>query len=164
MGILIFFLSGLFTVFQHDIHVSMCDVKYNTQSSSFQISVRVFLDDFETSLASQGYENLKILTERESPIADSLIVDYFAKHLKLHSDGKIVSMDFLGKEISDDFLAMWCYLEVYDVDYPKYIQIKNDILLELYNDQQNITSFKVDKKRKGHFLFSKEKIQESLYL
>jgi hypothetical protein len=124
----------------------------------------VYLDDFESSLATDGFRELKILTKKESPLADSLVEDYISKHLILETDGQKRKLDYIGKEISDDFLAMWCYLEIYNVEQLKVLKIKNDILMELYDDQQNIASVKLDRQRKGHFVFSKNKIIETLQL
>lgn len=166
MNLMLVIFFGMCSIFNldHDIHVSTCDVKYNTKTSSIQISVRIYLDDFEASLAMDGYKELKTLTKKESPIADSLVEDYISKHLILQLDGQKRSMEYLGKEISEDFLAMWCYLEIYDVETLKVLKVQNDILMELYDDQQNIASIKLDHQRKGHFIFSKNKISESLQM
>ena len=44
----------------HDIHMSRCDIDYNKEASSLEISIRIFLDDLELDLRSQGHDSLKI--------------------------------------------------------------------------------------------------------
>ena len=37
----------------HDFHTSLAEVEYNTSSKTFEISLRVFTDDFEKALSQK---------------------------------------------------------------------------------------------------------------
>jgi hypothetical protein len=138
---------------EHDIHISKCDIKHDTEESSLQITIHIYIDDLEESIESGGYDRLYILTERESEEADRLIEEYINTHLIMAVDGKEVQPFYLGKELSDDLMAAWCYLEVPDVASIDELDITYNALMELYDDQRNIVTVKQDKERKAYLLF-----------
>ncbi|NNF32629.1 MAG: hypothetical protein HKN68_00860 [Saprospiraceae bacterium] len=141
--------SGVF----HDIHISKCDIKHDTEDRALQITLHIFIDDLEKSLEEQGEEGLFILTEQERVDVDSLMEEYINEHLRITVDGQEVLPYYLGKEISDDLMAAWCYLEVPEVDDVSEIEVIYDVLMELYNDQRNIVTVKQDRDRKAYLLF-----------
>lgn len=141
--------SGVF----HDIHISKCDIKNNTKDKALQITLHIFIDDLEKSFQEQGETGLFILTEQEREDVDSLMEEYINKHLRITVDGQEVLPYYLGKEISDDLMAAWCYLEVPEVDDVSEIEVFYDVLMELYNDQRNIVTVKQDRDRKAYLLF-----------
>ena len=144
-----FFATGA----SHDIHISKCDIKHDTEESALQITAHIFIDDLELSMERSGENNLHILTEREREDVDLLLEKYLKDHLIISVDGVIVQPYYLGKEISDDLMAAWCYLEVTDVPYIGNMEITYDVLMELYADQRNIVTVKQDNIRKAYFLF-----------
>ena len=158
----LFLVSGY--VGKHDIHISKCDIKYNTEVPALQITVHIYIDDLEESLTSDGIEKLHILTEKESADADYHIENYINKHLVIKADGEELSAVYLGKEISEDFMAAWCYLEVSGVEGVEDIEISYDALMELYDDQRNIVTIKKDEERKAYLLFDKESYTETVSL
>lgn len=138
---------------KHDIHISKCDIKHDTEESSLQITIHIYIDDLEDSIENGGYGSLHILTEQESDDADRLIEEYINTHLVMAVDGQEVQPYYLGKEISDDLMAAWCYLEVVDVASIDELDITYNALMELYNDQRNIVTVKQNKERKAYLLF-----------
>ena len=146
----------------HDIHISKCDIKDDTEESALQITIHIFIDDLELSMERDGQANLHILTEKEHEDVDSLIENYINEHLIINVDGMLVKPYYLGKEISDDLMAAWCYLEVTDIPYIDYMEVTYDVLMELYNDQRNIVTVKKDKDRKAYFLFDIKNAKDSV--
>ena len=59
----------LFLSLFHPFHVSVCDVDFNEETKSIQLSQRIFLDDFEQALNKKYEINLII--------DDALSVKYF---------------------------------------------------------------------------------------
>ena len=137
----------------HDIHISKCDIKHNTEENALQITLHIFIDDLELSLSNQGINDLFILTEREREDVDEIVEQYIYEHLSIVVDGEELLPNYLGKEISDDLMAAWCYLEVPEVDRFQEMEIIYDVLMELYNDQRNIVTVKRDRDRKAYLLF-----------
>jgi hypothetical protein len=68
-----------------------------------------------------------------------------------------VSYNFLGKEITEDLLGGWFYLEVENVQELKELKINYEILTDLYNDQQSVIKIKGSNKKKGYFLLNSKK-------
>ncbi len=146
----------------HELHLSKCDIKHNTETSSLQITLNIFIDDLELSLKQGGVEKLYILTEKEAEDADYYIEKYVSEKLMITVDGRPAEFTYLGKEISEDMMAAWCYLEVNDVVDVRKLEITNKILIELYDDQKNIVSVKKNRDRKAYFLFDTKKVTDSV--
>ena len=66
-------------------------------------------------MANYGFDSLYICTEKEAESAEGLIAEYLKNNLVISIDDEVVEFEFLGKEISDDLIAVWCYLEILDV-------------------------------------------------
>ena len=50
----------------HDIHVSVSEVTWKSESASFEVSIKIFIDDLETGLTKEGQgTGLQIGTEKE---------------------------------------------------------------------------------------------------
>ncbi len=136
LRILAFTVTVLSTSF-HDYHVSNCNIRYNSDTESVQISLHIFIDDFEDALRRKGIDELHILTVKESKDTDFYIEEYINDHFIIHLDGQRVVLDYLGKEGSGDYMAMWCYFEIYNIRQPISIEITNTILFEIFDDQKN---------------------------
>jgi len=140
----------------HDIHMSRCDIDYNKEAASLEISIRIFIDDLELDLRSMGHDSLKICTKYESPDAEQLVLQYLQEHLTIDVDGETKSLSWIGKEISDDLSAVWCYLQVDDVQPQNHLVITNEVLLSTYDDQQNVVKVVLEGDR-SFFLFDRKK-------
>jgi hypothetical protein len=140
---LLFFLLALLAVGVradgHPIHISLCELRLNPTTRHFEVSVKIFIDDLETTLRSDGFANMQIGTDREAANADEAISRYLRKHLRIEADGRTLDLAFHGKEVTEDLLAIWCYVEFTGLPASAVnCRITNDILQELYDDQKNI--------------------------
>jgi Domain of unknown function (DUF6702) len=123
----------------HPFHVSVCDVNFNAEAKSIQISQRLFLDDFEKALNKKFDINLVIDDISTKSYRDSLIQVYLFDNLHLLVDGKEKKRVFVGSEIEEN--AMWCYFEYLGVKKFRSLKINSTILLETFEDQANIIHF-----------------------
>ena len=145
----------------HEIHVSKCLIKYHEETAAIQISMHIFLDDLENALRSLGGKNLNICTGKEKDDAEDFIIAYVANQFEIKQDGITLTPDYIGKEISEDLEAVWIYLEIPEVTAKGTLEIRNEILLDLFDDQRNITSVKLPSS-KEYFLFQKGESIEKL--
>ena len=138
----------------HDIHVSVSEVNWKATSASFEVSVKIFIDDLETALmkAGQGSE-LQIGTEKESDKADDIITAYLEKHFHINMDGIQLPVEWVGKETTEDYTAIWCYISYPGIKDPKKCTISNDILFELYDDQRSIMDIRMTSTHKAYTIF-----------
>jgi len=148
----------------HEFHLSKCDIDYNEEESSLQVSISIFIDDLELTLANQGHDSLSICTGKEAPEAEMMMFRYIQDHLVIEVDDVPVELQWVGKEISEDLAAVWSYLEVKNVQPEKSIKITNDVLMSSFDDQQNVVKLTMDKNRKSFFLFSRKEYVGKLKL
>ncbi|MBK7635417.1 MAG: hypothetical protein IPJ13_14905 [Saprospiraceae bacterium] len=148
----------------HDFHLSRCEFNYETTSGDVQIAAHIFLDDLENAIALKGRKGLFIATAKESKDCDEVIENYINKKLTLKVNGKFYTTEMIGKELSKDKIAVWCYLEIAGMRGIKTIEIENKILTELFNDQKNIVDFTVNKKKRFFTIFDDKKVTETYLL
>lgn len=146
----------------HPVHISRCYLNYNEQDSAFQISCFIFLEDLQDALLRKGVKKLKLGTSKESPDADRHILSYFQQHFQVKLDGQKADYAFVGREISKDFSGFWCYFEIGKVAAPAILTVKNDLLLELFDDQQNIVFVTIPHRKEGYLVLQKGHTEESI--
>lgn len=132
----------------HDFHVSRCEINYETKTDDIQIAVHIFIDDLENALKLTGIQNLYIGTAKEHMKADDYINKYVQSKFFMTTTGKQLKLQYLGKELSEDAMAVWCYFEIPDNKNIRELRIDNKILMELFNDQKNIIDFTINNKKK----------------
>lgn len=137
----------------HQYHISKLDINVDVASQSYQVTVNVFIDDLELALKNKGIVNQKIGTENEAAMADLNIEKYVKDHLTIRHDDKILELVFVGKEVSEGLLGLYCYLEA-DIPNGKRgkLHITNTILTTEFDDQKNIVTILNSNKREEQFL------------
>lgn len=149
-SVLLLLLIPLLSFSVHKYYLSLTQIEYNQESKSLEIIINVFMDDIELALNKDNNINLQLTTKLELENSD----DYFRKYLKdkLHFkiDHTELAFDYLGKEYEGDLV--YFYLEIPNVENPQPLEIHNQILLQHFEDQQNVVKLKVGKKRKSKIL------------
>ena len=147
-SILSFLLGLTHNTEAHEFHLSRTIVKHNVAESALQISLHLYIDDFEDALKKQGHDSLYLCSSKENTHIDSFITAYLTEHLVFVADGKPLDYIFLGKEISEDLAGVWMYLEVYNLPKLSSLEIQNKVLTEVFQDQQNIVNVSANGKEK----------------
>ena len=155
--LLVIFLSGAFpraskAYADHDLHVSVAEVKWNAESTSFEVSIKIFIDDLEKTLSGELISGLQIGTPKESTEANDIITAYLDKHFHISLDGIRLPSQFVGKETTEDYQAIWCYIEFPGLKDPKQCMVSNDILFELFDDQRNILDIRMTSSEKAYII------------
>jgi hypothetical protein len=120
----------------HPLHVSVTEIEMDSKDKRLEIMMRVFVDDFETSLRqklNQPEWEILPLSEEER---DKLISAYLNEHFKIWLDSKSQKIKYLGHETEND--AFIFYIEIPNVKKWKSIEIHNDIIMQVYSDQSNL--------------------------
>jgi hypothetical protein len=162
LNLLVFFISEFpfLTNSTHDFHLSRCEINYEANTGDLQVAAHIFVDDLENAIALTERKDLFIATDKESKDCDKFIESYINKNLQLKINGKAYPAEMLGKELSKDKIAIWCYLEITGMRGLKNVEIENKILTELFNDQKNLVDFTVNKKKKYFTVFDSKKVTE----
>ena len=142
----------------HDIHLSLCELRFNEPSSSFEVAIKIFIDDLEKAVQKNGVKDFRIVEGVDVELTDEHIASYLDQVFLISIDGNKLKSNFLGKETSDDMIAVWCYLE-----FPKNkiasnkCTLSNRILLDIYDDQKNIMDIRMSQSHKDYTILDMEK-------
>ena len=135
----------------------MTVLEYNAKTQALEIIAKIFIDDLEEGIAASGIdEKLYLCTEREVESGDEHIYAYISSKMTITVDGEERSFNYIGKETSEDLIAMYCYLEVEEVPSVNEITVSNDMLMELFDDQINIVKLKSKSTGKRGFMMLKK--------
>lgn len=158
----IFVLLLMFVLQKHPIHLSVSDIEYNKKDKSLEIVIKVFIDDFEKILEKNYKTRLHLATPKENPDTDKFIIDYLEKNFVLEIDGKVRKIDFHGKynNESEDIFAIWVLAKVENVSSLKVAKLKNTLLMDLYDDQDNFVHVKYLGQRKSMRFKGSNKVDE----
>lgn len=137
----------------HKYYVSVTEIEYAEDKQSLQIISRVFIDDFEKLLRERYNEKITLAVENEMEIVDFYIQKYLNEKFKIEINNQLVDLNFLGKEYEDDI--MLCYLEIENIEHISRIQVVNQVLFDVFPDQQNIVRIKINSTNKS-ILLNKE--------
>ena len=75
--------------------------------------------------------------------------------MKFEIDSKKVSWKFVGKTIDNDMLVV--YMEVSQLKKIKSIVITNEVLFEIFEEQQNIVRTQINDQNKSFILISQDR-------
>jgi hypothetical protein len=128
---------------------------YRPEQQALQISMHIFLDDLELALRERGHDKLYLCTKKEAAGANELVEAYLRDEFQLTLNGELRDFNFVGKEISDDLAAVWCYLEITDLPRLESLELRYSILMDTYDDQKNLASLERPGEEVGTLLFQK---------
>ena len=154
--------TTLFLIFSHltsihDFHVSQCEIEYRPEEQSITMVMHLFIDDLELALEASGDDATYLCTGKEREDANELISKYINSNFQCRIDGKPIQFNFLGKEASDDLMAVWCYIEALHIPDFQEIDLENRVLFDMFDDQKNIVSFEYrGRPGKKHLLFDRK--------
>jgi hypothetical protein len=138
----------------HKFYVSLTEIRYNEHNMRVEVSFRIFPDDLDRALEERYGVETHLASSLEHPQADSLVGEYLRAHFSLISDGREVGFSYLGKEPESD--AIWCYMESEPLEStPSALRIRNNILMEQFDDQVNIIQVYAGHWNRG-MLFTKQ--------
>lgn len=145
----------------HEFHLSKSIVKYSDEDKTFQVSLHLYIDDLEDALKSVSSESMYLCTKKEAETANQVILKYLETRFAILKDNKAIKLNFVGKEISESLDGVWIYLESDELVAPKELMIQNQLLTEVFTDQRNIMSVKINGQEK-HLMLSIDDFAKNL--
>ncbi|GAB4028588.1 hypothetical protein GCM10028773_63140 [Spirosoma koreense] len=144
----------------HDFHASVTQMQYNPKERTFEISVRIFTDDFEKGLsAATGNKIMLSSTPGPNDKNEPLIEKYILAHFNYVSPQKQPKpIKYVGHEVEAD--ANWVYLEM---PYPEAFHgglLKQNVLMELFDDQVNMVNIQYQGQKKTFVFRKNQPIQD----
>lgn len=133
----------------HKYYVSNTQIEYVKDKKAIQIITRVFIDDFENVL-KERYDDMLSFDDKNSRMIDVYTEKYLNEKLKISINGQAKSLIYIGKEIEMGIVK--CYLEIEEVQSVNTITITNQLLYDLFTEQQNIIKLNINSKKKSYVL------------
>jgi hypothetical protein len=129
-------ISSLF----HPIHISLCEIHHNSASGQVEITHKIFIDDLQEALEKQYKVRTHLATPKEHPDSERLIEQYLQKQFQCKINGQPLRWKYIGREYEVD--ACWIYLEAEQTLPVQSVEVRNAVLLELFDDQVNFVHVK----------------------
>lgn len=135
----------------HKYYISVTQIDYLQNKQSVQITTRIFIDDLEKLLRERYDETITLASVNEPNTTDLYIERYLNEKIKIKINNKEANLSFIGKEYDVDIVK--CYLEIEGVKKIESFEISNEVLFDLFSDQQNIIKTKINSQQKSVILF-----------
>ncbi len=150
----------VFSAYIHPYYVSIFEVSHNRDTKTIQVAIKVFTTDLEQAIQAKSQKEYFLGKPNEHSEADSLITEYINYNFNLKTDGKSLTLNFVGKET--ELEAIWCYFESQTIEAPHKLEVTSTVFLELFDLQNNIIHTQVGGKKLSAIL-NKEHTQKTLY-
>lgn len=145
-------LSLLSMTVAHKFYVSVTNIRYSEAEETFQITTRVFIDDLEAVLLERYGVKTSLATDAEVNDANAYIEKYLNRKMVFKVNGEHVPYTFLGKEYETDIAICYLELPVGPLSEISTLEIQNDVLTDMFEEQQNVVHFRIADKRKSFVL------------
>ena len=142
--LLAIFLSFAFTL--HKFHLSNTKIIFNKEEKALQITIRCFVDDIENTLDQENDVILELGNDRELKDSDIYLKNYLLNNFKIAINNEDKPIHYLGKEVEKDIIFF--FLEVESIPQINKIIIENKVLLNTFDDQQNVVRLEVNGQKK----------------
>lgn len=131
----------------HPFFVSVTEVQHNAADKSLEISIKVFIDDFEKALSSGDVATIDLSHPKDSVKTNQQVFRYLQQYFQVKINGSPVTLQYVGYEKERE--AAWCYVQVANVPTIKKIEIENSLLYNAFDKQINIVHVIVNGERKS---------------
>lgn len=145
-SMLLLSLFNLFFAAFHPFHVSVCEIEYNAERQTLQVTHKIFLDDLEDALALQ-YKTRPDLIRNLNGKEGEMVERYVTENFNLYVNSEKVAHTYIGHEQDGD--AVWCFIEFKAPADGRSFDFNNRILTELFSDQTNILHMQYGEKTKS---------------
>ncbi|WP_338874149.1 DUF6702 family protein [Spirosoma sp. SC4-14] len=146
---------------RHEFHASVTQMQYNPKEHAFEISIRLFTDDLEKALSHEFNTKVHLSGATTGPNDknDLLIEKYIRSHFSyVNPQKQTKAFSYVGHEIEVD--ANWVYLEMpYNEPFKGGI-LKNNVLMDMFDDQVNMVNIQYQGQKKTFVYRKKEPVQD----
>lgn len=136
----------------HKFYLSVTNVVYSEKHDALQITSRVFIDDFETLLKERYGVDAHFATAKESKAAEMYSEKYLREKIIFWIDDTKQDFEYLGKEYDKDVILFYLEIPKVKLKKKKSFQIQNEVLMDLFEDQQNLVHVKWPSHKKSFVL------------
>ena len=96
----------------HAVHTSVAEADYNAATRRLEVSLRVFIDDFEAALSVHARRRLALATTPPAEF-DAITREYLKATFTVRTpDGQLAPLLWVGREVRDAENELWFHFEV----------------------------------------------------
>jgi len=152
INIILFFNINVFAY--HPVHISVSNIDFNASQKSFDISIKVFADDFEKAVSNSQIIKSSLGESNQVEYYNEKIKSYINKNFKFILNNKDSysnkNLILTNHKIEDG--AIWLYFTFKVNEKIKSIKIINNLLNDLYPDMTNLVIVKYKDLENGYTL------------
>lgn len=131
----------------HKFYVSITKVEYSQEDQALQMISKIFVDDLEATLSERYGTEVSLGTTKETEQDRSYMQKYMLQKLTVVVNGSPATLSYLGEEYENDTVKI--YIEIEGVDSVQSLEFENTVLLDKFEEQQNIIHTKINKSRRS---------------
>jgi hypothetical protein len=140
----------------HKFYISVTNVSYSEKDNALQVTNRVFIDDINAVLKERYDIDAALGSDEESALGQEYLEKYIRSKFRITRNGETADYTLLGTKYDADVIIL--YVEVPKINLPKVtsIGIENEILTDLFDEQQNVVHFNITGKKKSFVLLKSD--------
>jgi hypothetical protein len=142
----------------HKFYISTIRVEYKPTNKTLQITMRIFIDDLQKTINKNFDKDYELALPNETKEVDSYIQQYITKMFSVKINDKNVTYHYLGKEYESDMAFI--YIEVENVTSIQSIEIRDEMLFDVFPDQKNIIKLFINDTKKTFLLTPDKKFDQ----
>ena len=140
----------------HKFYVSVTNVGYSEKDDALQITSRVFIDDLDELLKERYDIDAQLSTDAESEFSDEYLEKYLRAKFSVEINEKTRPYKLIGRKYDNDVCIFYLEIEAIDLPAIKSIQIENQLLTDMFDEQQNVLHFKINEKKESFVLIKSD--------
>jgi len=159
---LIFSFSSI--TYAHPVHLSVTNLEYFENNNYFHLSIRLFVDDFETILNYNNNIEINLGKPNEHNEADFFITKYINNNFLIEVNNQTIPANkyiLTNYEIKD--ISIWLTFKIRHRKNFDSITITNKLMFDLFLDQKNMLIFTQNNKQYA-IDFEPDKSQQTINL
>jgi hypothetical protein len=134
----------------HKFYVSITTIEYAPEEQTLQLITKIFLDDIEAAMEARFGRKFQLNSKKERKEDAEIVKEYVFQKLKIMVNGKQVALNYIGQEYDIDVVKL--YIEIPNIKKLNTIEVENKVLLDIFDEQQNIIHVKNDSSRRSLIL------------
>jgi len=144
----------LFANFSHDAYLGVTTVRYNGESNTLEIEMKLTAHDLEEAIFNVKHQ--KIVLDKEGTYAANkkIVLAYLTTKFKIFLNDAHRKLTIVGYEVQLDDV-IWIYLETNCPDKIISFKLTNTLLIDSFKDQHNVTHFEFSKDSKTTYVYTK---------
>lgn len=161
-GIFIFFLFISSLTYAHSYYFAFAELEYNEFNKELQATVVVSTHDIENSLRNKGIITKDLSHYKNDSLVLIQIKNELQKGFLIFSNDQTINWDIVGMETELTGVTNF-YFYAQNVDATEKIQVKFDLLMDDFTEQQNKLTF-IYRNVKNTYVFLTNKREQEIIL